>query len=80
MIVSEIENVETWCLVAEDLRQHLDNTFSISVTIPEPGAIGSDIKKLDGGDGGVDEGLENDLARTLTAVFIKTECFKIEMG
>ena len=35
---------------------------------------------LDGADRGVEEGLDNDLTRTLTAVTTPTELPKIEMG
>ena len=83
IISAEIEGLETWCLVADNFYKHFYSTFSVIIIILtvnfEPWYIGTKIKMLNGGDWGVEKGLQNDLSCSLKTFVTLTKLLKIKM-
>ena len=78
-ICIEIENLKTWCLLADDFCQNFDCSLSVCdrnyITIDrsisnKPWRIAGEIKVFNGADGGVEKGLHNDLTFTLVAAIV----------
>ena len=67
-------------LFADEFNQYFNYSFSVSALIWEKWLIESKFEILDGGDGGVGKGLQNNVSFTFNSISPAAEICNIEMS